>query len=208
MANEHPERDFFSKERDISRPTIQIFSEETEENIRGIDWYRAALQGHLVAKSYPRTRTSEVTFDWESHTGPSAAISMLNWDRALFDYLRRDHLFHQTGLQLGRALVAQSDAEVDRISTGREGSYAKLALARGSYVTDLRPRVSRSPDNGIALQSSTDKGTLNLIIEGDQAILIRASDDFAVQVNCNLNPTSISELLDIYELELNRIACR
>jgi hypothetical protein len=202
MANEQ----LFSKERDISRPTIQIVSEETEENVRAIDWYRAVWQGHLVARGYPRTRASEGTFDWESHTGLSAA--MLNSDRYLFDYLRRDRLFHQTDLQQGHALVAQSDAEVDRISSGREGSYAKLALARGSYVTALRPRVSRSPDNGIALQTSTDKGTLNLIIEGDQAILIRASDDFAVQVNCNLNPTSISELLDIYELELNRIACR
>lgn len=107
--------------------------------------------------------------------------------------------------QSGQALLAESDAEIDRITTGREGSYAKLALARARYVSPVAPRAYASPEGGVALQSSTDKGTLNLIFEGDQAILARSTDDFMVQVNCQLNATSINELLDIYEFELSRI---
>lgn len=101
--------------------------------------------------------------------------------------------------------LAASNAEIDRLTSGPEGRYAKLALARGSQTTSLLPRIYRSPGNGIALQTSTNKGTVNLIIEEGQAILVRASDDFAVQITCNLNPKSLSQLIDIYEGELKHL---
>jgi hypothetical protein len=105
----------------------------------------------------------------------------------------------------GQAVVAESDAEIDRIGAGREASYAKLAVARTKYASNVPPQIYKSPENGIVLQSSTDKGTLNLIFEGNQAIMVRSTDDFMVQVNCSLNPKSVNELLDMYELELSRI---
>ena len=101
--------------------------------------------------------------------------------------------------------TAEFDAEVDRITSGRESGYAKLALARSRYVVDDLPKISQSPEGGIVLQSSTAKGSTNLIFEGDQAILVRTTDDFTVQVTCNLNPESVTELLEIYESELGRI---
>jgi len=105
----------------------------------------------------------------------------------------------------GQGIAAEFDAEVDRIAPGREGAYAKLALARSQYATDELPKVSKSPEGGIVLQSSSNKGSANLIFEGDQAILVRTTDDFTVQVTCNLNPVSVNELLEIYEAELSRI---
>lgn len=97
------------------------------------------------------------------------------------------------------------DAEIEKICKGREASYARLAYERGSFATSIQPRIYPSPEGGIILETGTSKGTLNLIFEGDMAILIRATDDFSVQVNCNLNPESTTELLDIYESELQRI---
>ncbi len=112
---------------------------------------------------------------------------------------------HSTRLDRDLPSLAVFNAEIDRLTSGREGGYAKLALARGSQATSLLPRIYRSPGNGIALQTSTNKGTVNLIIEEGQAILVRASDDFAVQITCNLNPKSLSQLLDIYEGELKHL---
>jgi hypothetical protein len=117
-----------------------------------------------------------------------------------------DALWRYSGhLTRPQARLTHSNDEIDRITSGPEGIYAKSALARANQITSLLPRIYKSPGNGIALQTSTKWGTINLIIEDEQAILVRASDDFAVQITCNLNPKSLPQLLDIYKGELERI---
>lgn len=185
-----------------SLPTVSIYSEDRSGNERPWEVYRAALQGRFVANKPRRSRTSGISFDAALVASQPATLIISSSDR--FDYLSRCR--HHSELQQGQALLAQSDAQVDKVVSGQEAGYAKLALAKGSYATPIMPRISKSPEGGVALQTSTEKGTLNLIFEGGEAILIRATDNFAVQVHCNLTPESISELLDMYEIELSRIA--
>jgi hypothetical protein len=103
-------------------------------------------------------------------------------------------------------LLTRSRSEVDALTTEPTRTYAKLALERAREVTAVLPRVYKSPADGIALQTSTDKGTVNLIMEEGQAIMVRAGDDFAVQVTCNLNLNTMIELLDLYEIELRNVS--
>lgn len=101
--------------------------------------------------------------------------------------------------------LAPSLEEIDSIADEPLRSYAKRALVAGGAVTNLLPRIAKSPEGGVALQTSTENGTLNLIIEGEQGILIRVGDEVVLQMTCHLSDSGIAELLDTYLTELKRV---
>ena len=168
------------------------------------------LRRHTDAQLHPkigsgRGISAQRNIDLNFRYFPQINLSQdfVEWDRNLSN-LRR-----YAGYEIERPFkhpVDQIGFEIEKLATETIRTYAKLALARASQVVSTLPRIERSPGEGIVLQTSTDKGTINLIMEEGQAILVRAGDDFAVQATCNLNPGSISELLDIYEIELHHVA--
>lgn len=117
--------------------------------------------------------------------------------------LFKEQQFNQTDRS---SFLVQLEAEVDKFGNELQRTYAKRALNVGSRASYILPRVYESPEKGIVLQTSADRGTVNLIFEGEQAILIRAGDEVLLQMNCSLSNLTISELLDTYRTELVRVS--
>lgn len=186
-----------------------IVSDESDRDKDSWEIYRSAIQSPLFNQSQFTIGSSGISVDREAILGRNITsvdlLDVLNIRDfpTIYDVFSASNLGEVSAQ--GEAIVARRYAEIDRLSAGREASYAKLALARSQYVTDAQPQIHKAPEGGIVLRSSTEKGTLNIIFEEQNAILIRTTDDFTVQVTCDLNPVSISELLEMYESELTRI---
>lgn len=154
------------------------------------------LQGKIRVTAVPiKKNVPDLSLSYQTYFADQTAASKTRTIRSRLSDKTRSFL----------ASLISSNEEIDRIADEPLRSYAKRALICGGEVVPLLPRISKSPGEGVALQTSTRNGTINLIIEGEQAILIRVGDDVVLQMTCSLSHSGFAEMLDTYSIELERL---